>query len=279
MGILIAELVAVLFLVQAPSLTSGAASAILGLIIVTGAVREARNDPPWFARLVTSVAGVVALIAGVVALQYDGGVVPTLPYLIPSLLLAAAGGYYGWVYEWPEPKTNVLLQWISADDIVEVDGVQLAVGLDSLPNAHAPGMISVYVQSCVDAPRTVRLKLEDIASGLLQSRAGLELCPDGDFDLGPGDVGRLMLPFRWGAAKPGEARIYLEASASGPGGRRLIRFRAKPITFRTKPGFQVFALLGGYIVTGGGVYVSVQVPEGHRQSGGEPLLPAWVAMS
>jgi hypothetical protein len=109
----------------------------------------------------------------------------------------------------------------------------------------------------------------------LQRRAGLQIAPPTEIDLGPGEVGTVAFPFRWGGAPAGDVRLYVVLRASGPGGARLRAHRARPGSYRTHPAFQLFALLGGHLVWGGGTFVSVRTPGGTEATSMSPLGSRW----
>ena len=89
--------------------------------------------------------------------------------------------------------------------------------------------------------------------------------------LGPGEVGALWVPVCAGLRPAREALLYVSVRARGPRGARLRKRRAPAASERMKLGFQVFALLGGHLVWGGGVRVAFENPrevEGRRARAG-----------
>ncbi len=171
---------------------------------------------------------------------------------------------------------NVLLERFGMASIFETDGVQWAVERGP-ENVEAGGSwISVFLQSCVGASRSVTIQLEDV-TGLLQRRGSVTTPRLEPVTLGPGEVGALQVPVCWGPKPAKKTWLYVSLRARGEPGRRLRRFRGRPASERTRQWFQLFALLGGYVVWGGGVRFAFVNPS-ERSGSDEAPPPTWHSM-
>ena len=136
--------------------------------------------------------------------------------------------------------------------------------------------IKVFLQSCVAAERSVAIQPEDVA-GLLERRGSVTTPRLEPVILGPGEVGALQVPVRPGPKPAKRTWLYVSLRARGEPGRRLRRHRGRPPSERTRQGSQLFALLGGYVVWGGGVRFAFVNP-GERSGSDEAPAPTWHSM-
>jgi hypothetical protein len=158
----------------------------------------------------------------------------------------------------PDGLPDVLLPRFGADGVFEIDGVHWAVQRGPADVGEGT-WVEVSLQSCVGAARTVTVALEDV-TGLLRRRGSLATPPLEPVSLGPGEDGRLWVPVRAGLRPAREALLYVSVRARGPRGPRLRKRRAPAASERTKLGFQLFALLGGHVMWGGGVRCAFENP-------------------
>ncbi|WP_164010645.1 hypothetical protein [Pyxidicoccus trucidator] len=171
-----------------------------------------------------------------------------------SAVGAALFARYLW-REWRrvEVLPNFLLEAANKDDIHELDGLQFCAGLSRPEEGPVPLELHVLVQSCVDAERTLTLKL----SGPSQTRVHY---PDSvTVQVGPGEVGQLVVPLHLLPGARAAGKLYLTPSISGPGGPRLRYWRAKDYVARIHPVMQVLGLFAGVIAWGGGLSVELPV--------------------
>ncbi|QSQ24021.1 hypothetical protein JY651_03315 [Pyxidicoccus parkwayensis] len=171
-----------------------------------------------------------------------------------SAVGAALLGRYLW-REWRrvEVLPNVLLDAANKEDICELDGLQLCAGLLRPEEGPVPLELRILVQSCVDAERTLTVRL----SGPSKTRVHY---PDRvTVQVGPGEVGRLVVPLHPLPGARAGGTLHLGLNITGPGGPRLRFWRARPYVARIHPVMQVLALLAGMITWGGGWSVEVPV--------------------
>ncbi len=227
---------------------------VFGAIAALLLVHEARRDSyalAQFAVVSLLFPGTFAVAAYVVA-ETSAGRMRAIAAATACLIGIAGAVYQLWKeHRIEDVGVNVLLARFDKGSIFEIDGVQWAVERGG-DDVGRESWIKVFLQSCVAAERSVTIELEDVA-GLLGRRGSLTTPPLEAVTLGPGDVGGLLIPVRPGPRPAEEAWLYVSVQARGAPGRRLRRFRGQTASGRTKRGFQLFALLGGYLVWGGGV--------------------------
>ena len=173
-----------------------------------------------------------------------------------ALGIAGAIGVLWREHRAPDEVPDVLFERFGAERVFEIDGVQWAVERGPA-EVGEEAWVEISLQSCVAAARSVTVALEDV-TGLLRRRGSLATPSLDPVSLGPGEVGVLWVPVRAGPRPAREALLYVSVRARGPRGRRLRKRRAPAASERVKLGFQIFALLGGHLVWGGGVRCSFE---------------------
>lgn len=225
---------------------SGVAALLLGL--------EARRDSYAFAQfaIVALLLPATFSIAAYIVAESDAGRVRAIAGGAASVVLMGFAAAKLWREHGAKDEApNVLLERFARDQIFEIEGVQW-----SCLQGHAEVVdgtwVDIFVQNCVAAERTVTIALEDV-TGLFRQRGSLVTPPLDPVHLAPGEVGKVRVPVRPGPRPSRDALLYVSVRARGPAGHRLRKLRARAASERTRFGFQLFALLGGHIVWGGGV--------------------------
>jgi hypothetical protein len=154
--------------------------------------------------------------------------------------------------------SNWLLEHFDRNCIFEIEGVQWT-GTQGPVELSGGTWVRIFLQNAVGAQRIVSIVLEDLAG--MRRRRGSVMMPElAPVTLGPGEVGALLVPVVIGPAPARATDLYVSLQARGPAGRRLRPFRGRVASERTRLGFQLFALLAGHFVWGGGVRCRFQNP-------------------
>jgi hypothetical protein len=238
-------------------------------------VGEARRDAHAFAQyavVALLVPATFAIAALAVAETTQGRILAAggLAACVAALAVAIAALWRA--HRARDEVPNLLLESFDEQRIFEIEGVQWA-GDQGDANVSAGSFVRVVLQNCVDAERVVTVSLEDL-TGVLLSRGSLATPVIEPLRLTPGEVGSLVVPVLPGARPARESSLYVSVKARGPRGRRLRTFRAGAASERTRLGFQLFALLGGHYVGGGGVKFTFTNPRTIASSV-EPAPASW----
>jgi hypothetical protein len=263
----------------APGPTAPATWAILCASTVVAAlclVHEARQDGYSFAQY-SVVALLFPLTIGISALfvaESSGAMVAAAVCCAACVALLAVAVLALWrAHHLVDELPNLLQERFGKEALFETDGVQFTAERGDADVA-AGSWVRIFLQSCVAAERTVRISLDSV-SGMLQRSGGLCTPALEAVALAPGEMGALLVPVRPGTRPQREAHLYLTVQARGAGGRRLRRLRARVPTTRRGTGFQLFALLGGHLVWGGGLRLTF-VNADRRVGSAEAIpTPSW----
>ena len=241
----------------APGPTATAAWVILCLSTVVAAlclVHEARQDGYSFAQysVVVLLFPLTLAIATLFVAESTRAMVAAAVCCAACLVLLALSVLALWrAHHLVDELPNVLQERFGKEALFETDGVQFTAERGE-GDVAAGSWVRIFLQSCVAAQRTVRISLDSV-SGMLQRSGGLCTPALEPVELAPGEMGALLVPVRPGARPQRETHLYLTVHAHGAGGRRLRKLRARVPTTRRGTGFQLFALLGGHLVWGGGL--------------------------
>jgi hypothetical protein len=220
---------------------------------------EARRDLYPFAQfmLVTLLFPLTFAIAAYLVAESEVGRARAVGGGVACVLgIAAAVGVLWHEHHAKDVVPDVLFERFGADSVFEIDGVQWVV--ERGPAEVAQGAwVEIFLQNCVAAERSVTVTLEDV-TGLFKRRGSLAMPPPDPVSLGPGEVGALWVPVRAGPRPAREALLYVSVRARGARGQRVRKRRARAASERVKLGFQLFALLGGHLMWGGGVHCSFE---------------------
>ncbi|MEJ7735630.1 MAG: hypothetical protein WKG00_41385 [Polyangiaceae bacterium] len=238
----------------APGPTAPATWAILCVSTVVAAlclVREARQDSYSFAQysVVALLFPLTLAIATLFVAESTRATVAAAACCaacVALLVLAVLALWRG--HHLVDELPNVLQERFGKEALFETDGVQFTAE-HGQGDVAAGSWVRIFLQSCVAAERTVRISLDGV-SGVLQRSGGLCTPALEPVELAPGEMGALLVPVRPGARPQRETHVYLTVHAHGAGGRRLRKLRARVPTTRRGTGFQLFSLLGGYLVCG-----------------------------
>jgi hypothetical protein len=238
-------------------------------VLVGGLALEARRDPHDVAAFGLAVGVGGALVCAILLFVVHGaGAIPKVVAGASVAVAAVSGLALLRISREAEEYPNVLAERFGKAALLEADGVQLAISVPAALAASEPGAILVFLQNCFDAERKVAIRLE---AGGWTKRLLLEPRPEAT--LAPLEVGVLAIPIGARPGPAGAAAIVASVSASGLGGRRVRRWRARTATKRIRPWMQALALLSGHFVSGGGIRFTVRVAEVPEGTAPPPLPP------
>ncbi len=177
--------------------TLGCVCALPFMVSVTTALREQGEG--------RSKAGIIALVSGAV-----------LAWSITFLVR----------YKPRDGLPNVLREAMPHLDLWENDDTHWGVEIAGSVRAKT-GRVRVHLQNCLDAPRTVRVRVVSgglLGSLLLHSKGRLRL--EHELRLGPLEVGTITLPLQVDAKAKSPIPFSVEVRVRG-NGRRLLRMRER----------------------------------------------------
>lgn len=140
---------------------------------------------------------------------------------------------------------NVLLSTFPGSEVREAGGVQFA-GVLHPGTGIAPHWLELFVQNCLDAQRSVRLRFD----GAMDARF-MRFQPEVPVELGPSQVVRVRMPVV-SPTYAGTYSLFFEPEVLGEGGNRVRRWRAAPVQKRVKPGEIAASALLGHVHIGAG---------------------------
>lgn len=239
------------------------------------AVHEWRRDRyalAMFGVVVTFVVAMVGGSLGAMAATTAGQVRGIGLGVLATALLAASIAVIVRERRMKDEVPDHLLARFGPDAMLETEGVVWAV-TSNPTDGDLLGLVTVFVQSNLAAARTLQLELEPVA-GFWSRRGGLAVAAVAPFELPAGRLACCCIPVAPGVDPVAKAHLYVHVRAKGPAGRRIRKHRGRAATRRTTTAFQLFALLGGHLVWGGGVRATFENPS-RRTSDLPPPVPTW----
>lgn len=214
---------------------------------------EARRDPLAAAKFGAVVCGLFVVVAG------GGWSLATDPsghMRSIALGLASLVGFAVCVHldlresRKTDVVPNLLLAQFDPRVVFETEGVQW-VGTQGPMDLRTPSFVCVHLQNCVEAPRRVKVSLDEPSWG--RSRRGSRVAPIEPVELGPGEAVTLTIPVSAGPRAHHDIELYVAVRARGGAGRRLRVFRGQAATSRVTLPMQILGAVAGYAIWGGGV--------------------------
>ncbi len=169
---------------------------------------------------------------------------------------------------------EVLREWGGEGEIWERAGVQFAM-LDPNPELAPGGMVyaPLMIQSCVDAPRVIRVELVNLARRK-KKREAVRLPRAWEIELAPREVGRVRLPFGATADAPAtQVATRLHIECRGKSAKRVRHTRAQQLPQRSQL-LPLLGLVAGVNHEGGGIPVTVRI-SADGAADATPLHPNW----
>jgi hypothetical protein len=130
------------------------------------------------------------------------------------------------------PLPDVFAERFGRRGVFESGGVQIAAFTPVNVAANIIFPVDVYLQNCVDAPRTVDIALDD--QPLIGAGGGIRCRKPAPVTLAPAEVKLVQLPVCAGRANTLTPAAYVCVRADGPRGNR-IRHRRAPYAARPLP--------------------------------------------
>lgn len=237
---------------------SGGASGAAGVTVVALGIalgilwRESKRDLDAVLTLVSVFLILTALCTGIYLFSADRtGTAPRIAFGA-SILIGVACGVTTYRRQRSDSAAfpNVLLTAAPAASLFETEGVQFT-GLLTQGSGGKPHALSIFLQNCFDAPRTVRIKFD--AAGYEKY---LRFYPEHQVRLGPAEVARVVFAVVT-PTYPGSYPLYLSIGVSGRDGKRVRLWRAQEATERTKAEATAALLAVGVLKLGGGLRFTV----------------------
>jgi hypothetical protein len=227
--------------------------AVVALGIAAGILWfEAKSDLDAVLTLVSVFLILTAVCVGIYLLYGDRpGIAPKIA-LGASLLIGVPCGVltyrrqHGNSTDFP----NVLLTKAAEKSLWEKEGVQFT-GIMTQGSGGKPHTISVLLQNCFNAPRTIRIRFE--AAG---SEKYMRFHPEHQVRLGPAEVARVVFPVV-APTYPGSYFLYFSIAVGGRDGKRVRLWRAQEATERTRQATTAALLAVGALWVGGGLRFTV----------------------
>jgi hypothetical protein len=213
---------------------------------------EAKSDLDAVLTMVAVSMLLAAICVGIYLFSADHAGLAPKAALGGAILISAACGFmtyrrqHGSSADFP----NVLLKQAPAKDILETEGVQF-LGFLKPGGGGKPHALSVVLQNCFNAPRTVRIRLDGAAYA-----SYMRFQPEHQVVLGPAEVARVVFPIV-APTYPGSYRLYLEIGVSGKEGKRVRLWRAREAPTRTSSTETVVLAALGTLKVGGGVFFTI----------------------
>jgi hypothetical protein len=141
---------------------------------------------------------------------------------------------------------NVLREQFGPTGILEISGIQFT-GFVEPGIQDQPHWVSILIQNCFDATRSVRFKFDAEAHSKY-----LRHYPEFTARLGPAEVRHLRFAVI-SPTYPGEYHLFFSVGVGGSGGKRVRLWRAKAPDTRIKGGASIALLAAGVLAYGGGL--------------------------
>jgi hypothetical protein len=214
--------------------------------------REAKRDLDAVLTLVGVFLLLTALCVGTY-LYYaeDTGLAPKVA-LAACIVTSVACGVATWRRQGTGSSDfpNILAAMVQPTSIFETEGVQLT-GLLDQGRERRPHAVSVLLQNCFDAPRTVTIRFD--AAG---SEKYMRFHREHKVEIGAAEVSRVVFPVI-APTYPGTYQLYLSIAVGSAGGKRVRLWRAQEATERTRTATTVALLAVGHLKVGGGIRFTV----------------------
>jgi hypothetical protein len=236
----------------------GAANVAGMALLVTGALlwREAKRDLDAVLTLVGAFLLLAALCVGIYlyyALDYaePAGLAPKVA-LAACVVTGVACGAATWRRQGTGSNDfpNILAAMVQPASLFETEGVQFTGLLDE-GRERRPHAVSILLQNCFDAPRTVTIRFD--AAG---SEKYMRFHREHQVQIGAAEVSRVVFPVI-APTYPGSYPLYLSIAVGSAGGKRVRLWRAQEATERTRTATTVALLAVGHLKVGGGIRFTV----------------------
>jgi len=151
---------------------------------------------------------------------------------------------------------NVLIEKFGKERIFEAEGVQFVV--DHNGESVKAGdffEIELYLQNCFDNELTMCVSLDNSR----KNRKRMEYPTESEFIVPGGAVISVVIPVKVNVDAKKKFSLTAGFRVKGSGNKRIRRWRAATHTPPTTGGLQAFALLGGVLISGGGMKLKGQI--------------------
>jgi hypothetical protein len=221
------------------------------------------------ASVFTVIAALVGLIISLAILHFSAHTPVLLAWvalLCGSAMVAAIAGLVR-TQHGRERITDLLAQRFGRGAIGEVEGVQLVVTGPGQPVAIGDrAEIQVHLQNCWSAKRTFAFSLRELGTGALR------FPPIATVVIGPLEVGCLRIPVV-PVRGPGNLTLVGSPRVKGWRGRRARQWHGRPVSGEVTGSMTAAAALGGMVVWGGGLRLTIPVASASTPIAGSATPP------